>query len=144
MTSYLDLDDFVETAAEVLALPEETVVKMARLDLAESALHAPQAGWGEVEFYPAFPMKAAVLLVRLAKNDALPGGNKRTALTCMARFCLRNGYDYIPPAGDDPDGEETFQRMRAIAAAPAEDLEEVEAEVAGWIADRLRPRPSGG
>ena len=49
MTSYLDLDDFVETAAELLALPEETVVKMARLDLAESALHAPQAGWGEVE-----------------------------------------------------------------------------------------------
>jgi death on curing protein len=144
VTSYLDLDDFVETAAGVLALPEETVVKMARLDLAESALHAPQAGWGEVEFYPAFPMKAAVLLVRLAKNHALPDGNKRTALTCMVRFCLRNGYDYIPPAGDDPDGEETFQRMRAIAAAPAEDLEVVEAEAAGWIADHLRPRPAGG
>jgi hypothetical protein len=46
VTSYLDLDDFVETAAELLALSEETVVKMARLDLAESALHAPQAGWG--------------------------------------------------------------------------------------------------
>ena len=144
MTSYLDLDDFVETAAELLALPEETVVKMARLDLAESALHAPQAGWGEVEFYPDFAMKAAVLLVRLAKNHALPDGNKRTALTCMVRFCLRNGYDYVPSAADDPDGEETFQRMRAIAAAPAEDLEAVEAEIAGWIAERLRPRPSDG
>lgn len=144
MTSYLDLDDFVETAAAVLDLPEETVVKMARLDLAESALHAPQAGWGEVEFYPEFPMKAAVLLVRLAKNHALPDGNKRTALTCMVRFCLRNGYDYVPPAGDDPDGEETFERMRAIAAATAGDLEAVEAEVADWIAERLRPLPRGG
>ena len=140
MTSYLGLDDFIETAAELLGLPEETVVKMARLDLAESALHAPQSGWGEVEFYPGFPMKAAVLLVRLAKNHALPDGNKRTALTCMVRFCLRNGYEYMPPAGD-PDGEETFQRMRAIAAAPAENLEVVEAEVAGWIAARLHPHP---
>jgi death on curing protein len=144
VTTYLDLDDFVETAAELLALPEETVVKMARLELAESALHAPQAGWGEVEFYPEFPMKAAVLLVRLAKNHALPDGNKRTALTCMVRFCLRNGYEFVPPAGDEPDGEETFQRMRAIAAAPVEDLEAVEAEVAGWIAERLRPRPPSG
>jgi hypothetical protein len=62
----------------------------------------------------------------------------------MVRFCLRNGYDYIPPAGDDPDGEETFQRMRAIAAAPAEDLEAVQAEVAGWIAERLGPLPADG
>jgi death on curing protein len=141
VTSYLDLDDFVETAAELLALPDETVVKMARLDLAESALHAPQAGWGDIEFYPDFAMKAAVLLVRLTKNHVLPDGNKRTALTCMVRFCLRNGYEYVPPAGDDPDGEETFQHMRAIAGAPAEELEAVEAEVAGWIAERLRPRP---
>jgi death-on-curing protein len=144
VTTYLGLDDFVETAAAVLDLPEETVVKTARLDLAESALHAPQAGWGNVEFYPEFAMKAAVLLVRLAKNHALPDGNKRTALICMVRFCLRNGYEYVPPPGDDPDGEETFQRMRAIAAATAEDLEAVEAEAAGWIAERLRPVPGGG
>ena len=72
MTIYLGLEDFVETAAAVLDLPEETVVKMARLDLAESALHAPQAGWGEVEFYPDFPMKAAVLLVRLARTTPCP------------------------------------------------------------------------
>jgi prophage maintenance system killer protein len=65
-------------------------------------------------------MKAAVLLVLLAKNHALPDGNKRTALTCMVRFCLRNGNEYLPPLGDHPDGEETFQRMLAIAAAPAE------------------------
>jgi prophage maintenance system killer protein len=84
-------------------------------------------------------MKAAVLLVRLAKNHALPDGNKRTALICMVRFCLRNGYEYLPPADDDPDGEETFRRMLA-AAASTEDLEATEAEVAGWIADRLRPR----
>jgi hypothetical protein len=30
--------------------------------------------------------------------------------------------------------------MLAIAAAPGEELEAVEAEVAAWIAQRLRPR----
>ena len=104
MIRYLGLDDFVETAAAVLDLPEETVIKMGRLDLAESALHAPQAGWGEDE------------------------------------FCLRNRNEYLPPADDDPDGEETFRRMLTTAGASTEDLEATEAEAAGWIADRLRPR----
>jgi death-on-curing protein len=139
---YPTLEDCLHTAAYVLDLPVETIVKAARLELAESALHSPQAGWGEVEFYPAFPMKAAVLLVRLAKNHALPDGNKRAALATTIAFCDVNGYEWVPPDGDDPDGEETFQRMLAIAAASSEDLEAVEAELAAWIADRLRPRPS--
>jgi death on curing protein len=74
VTSYLDLDDFVETAAELLALPEETVVKMARLDLAESTLHAPQAGWGEVEFYPDFAMQRQCCWSGCQAR--LPDGNK--------------------------------------------------------------------
>ena len=48
------LEDYLHTAAFVLDLPVETVVKAVRLDLAESALHAPQAAWGGVEFYPSF------------------------------------------------------------------------------------------
>jgi death-on-curing protein len=136
---YPTLEDYLHTAAYLLDVPVETVIKATRIELAESALHAPQAGWGEVEFYPAFPMKAAVLLVRLAKNHALPDGNKRAALATTIAFCVVNGYDWTPPPGDAPDGEETYQRMRTIAAATAEDLEAIEAEVAGWIADRLRP-----
>ena len=137
---YPTLDDYLHTAAYVLDLPVEIVIKSARIELAESALHAPQAGWGEVEFYPELPMKAAVLLVRLAKNHPLPDGNKRAALATTIAFCVVNGYDWTLPAGDDPDGEETFRRMLATAAASTEDLEAKEAEVAGWIADRLRPR----
>ena len=37
-------------------------------DLADSALHAPSASFGDEEFYPDFCDKAAVLLVRLVKN----------------------------------------------------------------------------
>jgi len=85
-------------------------------------------------------MKAAVLLVRLTKNHALPDGNKRTALATAIAFCLVNGFDWLPPAGDDPDGEETYQLMLAIAAALGADLETVEAEVAAWIGERLHQR----
>jgi death on curing protein len=69
---YPSLEDDLHTAAFVLELPVETVTKMARLNLADSALHAPQAGWGGVDFHPTLPAKAAVLLVRLAKNHACP------------------------------------------------------------------------
>ena len=137
---YPSLEDYLHTAAFVLGLPMETVVKAVRLDLAESALHAPQAGWGGVEFYPSFAMKAAVLLGRLTKNHALPDGNKRTALATTIAFCDVNGFDWLPPACDDPDGEETYQLMLAIAAAPGADLEAVEAEVAAWIGERLDRR----
>jgi hypothetical protein len=43
-------------------------------------------------------------------------------------------------SGDDPDGEETYQLMLAIAAAPGAELEAVEAEVGAWIAERLQQR----
>jgi len=42
---YPSLEDYLRTAAFVLDLPVETIVKAVRLDLAESALHAPQASW---------------------------------------------------------------------------------------------------
>jgi prophage maintenance system killer protein len=85
-------------------------------------------------------MKAAVLLVRLTKHHALPDGNKRTALATTIAFCDVNGFDWLLPAGDDPDGEETYQLMLAIATAPGADLEAVEAEVAAWIGERLHQR----
>lgn len=88
-------------------------------------------------------MKAAVLLVRLMKNHALPDGNKRTALAVTIAFCDVNGFDWLPPARDDPDGEQTYQVMLAIAAAPGADLEAVEAEVAAWITERLHQRTQG-
>jgi hypothetical protein len=39
----------------------DALTKAARSDLADSALHAPQAGFGDVEFYPDIYDKAAVL-----------------------------------------------------------------------------------
>jgi len=46
---YVDLVDYVAIAAEVTGLDVATVLKIANLDLADSALHAPAAGFGDTE-----------------------------------------------------------------------------------------------
>ena len=51
---YLDLTDYVAIAAQVTNLDTTTIVKAPRLDLADSALHAPSAGIGTDDFYPDF------------------------------------------------------------------------------------------
>lgn len=76
---YLGLVDYLAVAVEVTGLRAEAIARVTNLDLADSALHAPAAGFGDTEFYPDFIDKAAVLIVRLAKNHPLPDGNKRAA-----------------------------------------------------------------
>ncbi len=58
---YLDLTDYLAIAAEVTALDVEVLSRITNLDLADSALHAPSAGWAGEDFYPAFTDKVAVL-----------------------------------------------------------------------------------
>ena len=79
MIEYLDLADYLAIAVGVTGLDIETILKVTNLNLADSALHAPAAGFGDTDFYPDFVDKAAVLIVRLARNHPLPDGNKRAA-----------------------------------------------------------------
>ena len=79
MAEYLDLADYLLLAEGVLGVPAEAVAEWPGIGLAESALHAPEMGFGGVEFYPELLDKAAVLCVRLARNHPLPDGNKRVA-----------------------------------------------------------------
>lgn len=83
---YLELADYLAIAAEVTGLDVDAVLAVARFELADSALHAPQAAFGNTEFYPDFVDKAAVLVVRLAKNHPLPDGNKRAAWVALRLF----------------------------------------------------------
>ena len=39
-------------AEQVTGLDTTTLVKASRVELADSALHAPQAGFGDEDFYP--------------------------------------------------------------------------------------------
>ncbi len=73
---YLTLAEALAIAEAVTGVDALTLARVSRLELLDSALHAPQAGFGDEDFYPAFVDKAAVLAVRLARNHPLPDGNK--------------------------------------------------------------------
>ena len=84
--AYLDLADFLAISELVLGNPADDIARVSRLELAESALHAPAASFGGIEFYPDLVVKAAVLCTRLVKNHPLPDGNKRVGFVSMIEF----------------------------------------------------------
>ncbi len=77
MTRYISLAEYFWLAEQVTNTEAAVLTKAARVDLADSALHAPAAGFGDEDFYPDVLDKAAVLTCRLAWNHPLPDGNKR-------------------------------------------------------------------
>lgn len=126
---YLGLIDYLAVAVEVTALGTDTLIQVAKLDLAESALHAPEAGWGGEDFYPNFVDKAAVLLVHLVKNHPLPDGNKRAAWVMLRLFVERNGWTWKDCLSD----EEIEDAVVAVAAG-----EWNETRFAAWLGSCLR------
>ena len=125
---YLDLADYVGIAVEITGLDESTVVKIANLDLVDSALHAPSAEFGGEEFYPDFVDKAALLLVRLAKNHPLPDGNKRVAWVALRYFLILNEWEWT----ETPTVDDAEAAVLAVASAEWD-----EAKVAAWLRPRL-------
>lgn len=130
---YLDLADFLAISEIVLGQSAEDIAYVSRLELAESALHAPAASFGGVEFYPDLIMKAAVLCTRIVKNHPLPDGNKRVGFVSLIEFCLRNGLTWTPPSGDE-DGEASARVILELAAGPGD--EQAIATLAEWIRQR--------
>ncbi len=133
---YLDLADFLAISELVLEQPAEEIARVSSLELAESALHAPAASFGGIEFYPDLAVKAAVLCTRLVKNHPLPDGNKRVGFVCMIEFCLRNGLTWTPPPGDE-DGEASAEMILDLAAGRGD--EDAIATPADWIRERTAP-----
>lgn len=125
---YLDLEGYLAVAAEVTGFDIDTVIKVTNLNLADSALHAPAAGFGDTDFYPDFVDKAAVLLVRLARNHPLPDGNKRAAWVSLRVFVAMNGWEWRPmPTVDDAE-----QAVLAVAAGEWD-----EERTAAWLRGHL-------
>lgn len=130
---YLDLVDYLAIAAEITGLDDDSVSRVARLHLADSALHAPAAGWGEDDLYQDFVDKAAVLVVRLTKNHPLPDGNKRAAWVALRTFLELNGWGWV----DYPSVDEAEHAMIAVASSEWD-----EGRMAAWLRPRLgSPEP---
>jgi death on curing protein len=116
-------------AEAATGIAAETLLDSGRIQLAESALHAPVAAFGGVEFYPDFEMKSAVLCARLIRNHPLPDGNKRAGFLSLLELVERNGRSWRA-SPDDPD--ETVRVIEAVAAN-----EVSESELADWIRGRI-------
>ena len=125
---YLDLADYLVIAEEVTGLDVDTLLRVTRLGLAESALHAPAAGFGETAFYPDFVDKAAVLAVRLAKNHPLPDGNKRAAWVALRVFVEINEWTWAR----SPTVDEAEYAMLAIASGEWDVV-----EFGAWLRNHL-------
>lgn len=122
---YLALAEALMIAEAVTGIDTITLAKASQLELLDSALHAPQAGFGDEDFYPGLEQKAAVLAVRIARNHPLPDGNKRLAWQSLTVFLALNGHDLATSADDavafmlgvaageiDEEGAETWIRER--------------------------------
>lgn len=125
---YLTLAEALAIAEAVTGLDPVTLAKASRLELLDSALHAPQAGFGDEDFYPDLEQKAAVLAVRIARNHPLPDGNKRLAWQSLTIFLALNEC----ALETSPDDAVTL--MLGIAAG---DIDEDAAEA--WISGRITP-----
>ena len=129
-----ELEDYVFVASLVLEIPERQLRARPGLTLAESALAAPFAGFGDVQAYPSLELKAAVLLERVARNHPLPDGNKRAAFALTLLFLRINGQPW-----QDPDANRDGPMVEQIAAG-----ERSHEEIARWIAERTqRSSPMG-
>ncbi len=124
---YLGLDDLIVIAAAVLGIEAGVLAKMANLVVADMVVNAPAASFGGQDFYPDFATKVGVLGYRIARQHALPDGNKRTAFLAMVEFAERNGRSWT-----DDEEDRTVEMMIAAAAGTV-----TEAAFSHWVSERL-------
>lgn len=128
---YLSLAEALQIAEAVTGIDANTLARVSRVELLDSALHAPQAGFGEEEFYPDLIDKAAVLAVHIARNHPLVDGNKRLAWQALTMFLALNGHSLKVQT------EDAITTVLAIAAGELD-----EDSVAMWLRHRVEPAAS--
>jgi Fic/DOC family len=74
---YLSLAEALAVAEAVTGIEVAVHARGSRINLLDSALHAPQASFSGHDMYPEFLDQAAVLAVRISRNHPLLDGNKR-------------------------------------------------------------------
>jgi death on curing protein len=121
------LEDVLLIGEAALGVPADRLARVINVPLIESALAAPFATFGGVDFYPEFHVKAAVLCSRIARNHSLPDGNKRVAYLAMLVFIESNGRTWT--VGDQDEVADMVEAM--VARKITED------EFAAWVARRI-------
>jgi death on curing protein len=96
MIKYLEID-------EVLLI-HQTMIELygGRPDIHDftmlhSAVERSKVTFGGIDLYPTIFEKAAALIHSLILNHPFDDGNKRTAISCTARFLYINGWELLLP-----------------------------------------------
>ncbi len=129
---YLELEEVLAIACEVLGLEAEVIIRATDLGLADSAVARPQASFQGEEFYPSIEAKAASLMFGLARNHPFIDGNKRVAVLATLQFLNTNGVDLnLSPL------EEAFETIVAVASGSLTLV-----DLTSWIRKRLEHLPT--
>jgi death on curing protein len=129
-TRFISLPEFFWLAEQVTGIDADVLETPRSINLADSAVHAPQASFSGQDIYPDLIDKAAVLACHIAWNHPLPDGNKRASWARLLLFLDLNGV------GWDPDPPDFDKAEEAVFAVAAHDVDEV------WFANWLRERTS--
>ncbi len=116
---YLDLDDLIYLAGELLGTPPP----IRDVGLLSSAAARPRTTVMGVDAYPEIWEKAAALLQSLVKNHPLVDGNKRLGWLATAVFLEINGVDVTAIPNDE------VYRFVIDVATGHQDVGEVAAEL---------------
>jgi death-on-curing protein len=119
MDEKLELADFLVIAEAVLGIRAESLAHVVRVAGVESALAAPFASFGDVDFYDDPVERAAICCSRVIRNHPLPDGNKRLGYECM---------------------REMLERVDAPWPRPSEDAEEIALTIDGLAAGSISER----
>jgi death-on-curing protein len=109
----LELADFLLIAEAVLASPAEDLARVTRIPAAESALAAPFASFGGIDFYTDPTERAAICCSRIIRNHPLPDGNKRLGYECMREMLERSGISWPRPSEDVDEIASTIEGLAA-------------------------------
>ncbi len=132
MIEYIGLDDFLLYAEAVLGVPAHDIYRTCDIAQARAALQAPEARVADYVAHPTMADKAAALTFRLCVEKPLLFGNLRVAYVLMREFIDRNGYDWVPPAGDEPEGDDTAKMLWRVSRRQCS-----QQELAEWISERI-------
>ena len=110
MIKYLSLAQVLLIAEEVTLVPVETLLRVSRIDLLESAILAPATELIGLDPYPTLSDKTAALAFHIARNHPLPDGNKRLAFLSAYEFLWINGFDLV---FDIDEAEKIFVSLAA-------------------------------
>lgn len=129
MSQRLELTDFLVIAEGVLGIPAEALAEVARIGGVESALSAPFASFGGVDFYEDPVERAAICCSRLVRNHPLPEGNKQVGYECMREMLERVEAPWPRPSEDAKEIALTIDTLASSSIS--------EREFVAWVKRRV-------